>query len=220
MKKLRLGAIFVSSCTIIMNAETLKFDKTKLGTLPPSWSAAMTHAGGEPKWEVIADTSSPTTRLVLAQLSVDKTSGRFPLAIYEKASMKDGEVSVRCKPVSGQVDQACGVVWRYRDANNYYIARANALENNVVLYKVENGERKSLAPKGLASRAYGVKHPVPSGQWSELRVGFRENLMTVYFNREKLFEVEDSTFLDAGKVGLWTKADSVTYFDEFRFSGK
>jgi hypothetical protein len=112
------------------------------------------------------------------------------------------------------------MVWRYRDPNNYYITRANALENNLVLYKVQDGERRSLAPKGQPSRAYGVKHPVPSGKWNELRVKFQGSLMTVFFNGQQLFEVEDSTFSDAGKVGLWTKADSVTYFDDFRFSGK
>ena len=134
--------------------------------------------------------------------------------------MLNGELSVRCKSVSGEVDQACGIVWRYRDANNYYITRANALENNIVLYKVQDGERRSLAPKGQPSRAYGVKHPVLSGQWNELRVKFEGNLMTVFFNGQQLFEVEDGSFTEPGKVGVWTKADSVTYFDDFRFSGK
>lgn len=129
--------------------------------------------------------------------------------------MQNGEVSVRCKSISGEVDQACGLVWRYRDPNNYYITRANALENNVVIYKVQDGERRSLAPKAQPSRAYGVKHPVPSGQWNELRVKFQGSLMTVFLNGQQLFEVEDSTFGDAGKVGLWTKADSVTYLTTF-----
>ncbi len=220
MSNRAVGLLAFAGCTFIVTAETVKFDKVKLGTLPSGWISAMTHSGDDPRWETIVDDSAPDKRQVLAQLSNDRTSGRFPLAVYEKASIKDGEVSVRCKAVSGQVDQACGVVWRYRDPNNYYITRANALENNVVLYKVENGERKSLAPKGLASRAYGVKHPVPSGQWNELRVTFQANLMTVFFSGEKLFEVEDTTFSEAGKLGLWTKADSVTYFDDFQFRGK
>lgn len=100
---------------------------------------------------------------------------------------------------------------------NYYIARANALENNVVLYKVENGTRLSIAPKGLPSRAYGVKHEVPSGGWNTLRVVFKDNLFTVFFNGERLFDTEDQTFSEAGKVGLWTKADSLTYFADFTF---
>jgi hypothetical protein len=212
-----MGAILLIPCVY---GATVTFEKAKMGILPRGWTTAMTHSGAEPRWEVIADESASGKSHVIAQLSDDKTSGRFPLAIYQKARLKNGEVSVRCKCVAGTVDQACGIVWRYRDAENYYITRANALENNVVLYKVEAGERKSLAPKGLASRAYGVKHPVPPGQWNELRVKFQGNLMTVFFNGEQLFEVEDSTFGEAGKVGLWTKADSVTYFDDFRFTGK
>ena len=213
-------AVLAFLLTQLGAAETVTFDRTKSGTLPRDWTAAKTHSGGEPRWEAIKDDPVAGKGQVLAQLSQDKTSGRFPLAIYGKARLQNGEVSVRCKSISGEVDQACGIVWRYRDPNNYYITRANALENNVVLYKVQDGERRSLAPKGQPSRAYGVKHPVPSGQWNELRVKFRGSLMTVFFNGQQLFEVEDSTFGDAGKVGLWTKADSVTYFDEFRFSGK
>jgi hypothetical protein len=129
-------------------------------------------------------------------------------------------VSVRFKPVSGTVDQAAGIVWRYRDAGNYYIVRANALENNVVLYKVENGKRIPLAPRGTPAKTYGVKHTVPGQTWSRLSVAFHGNLFTVSFNGEKLFEVEDNTFPDPGRIGLWTKADSVTHFDDFEFSGR
>lgn len=203
-----------------VSGKTITFDTAATGSMPAGWIAAMTHTGGPPKWEVLRDETAPSKWNVLAQTSSDRTSGRFPLAIYENASLKDGELSVRCKAVSGKGDQACGLVWRYRDPGNYYIARANSLENNVVLYKVENGERQALAPKGLPSRAYGVKHPVPAGEWNELKIQFRKNVMTVFFNSEKLFEVEDSTFGEAGKVGLWTKADSVTYFDDFRFIGR
>jgi hypothetical protein len=205
----------------IMHAETVTFDTDQRGALPAGWSTAMTHSGGEPRWEVIADESAPSKPNVLAQLSNDKTNGRYPLAVYDRATIKDGDVSVRCKCVSGEVDQACGIVWRYRDPDNYYIVRANALENNVVLYKVEGGKRQPLPPKGLPADTYGVKQPVPAGQWNRLRVTFQGSLMTVFFNAdEKLFEVEDETFRDGGKVGLWTKADSVTYFDAFQFDSK
>ena len=151
---------------------------------------------------------------MLAQLSDDRTSGRFPLAIYDGAEMTDGAIAVRFKPVSGRVDQAAGLVWRYGDANNYYIVRANALEDNVVLYKVENGRRSPLGPIGR-SDDYGVKHTVPAEQWSTLAVAFQGTRFTVSFDGEKLFEVDDSTFSGPGRVGLWTKADSVTYFDGF-----
>jgi hypothetical protein len=166
------------------------------------------------------DDSAPSKPNVLAQVSNDATGGRFPLAVYEKASLKDGTLSVKFKAISGRGDQAAGLVWRYQDPDNYYIVRANALEDNVVLYKVEKGERIALAPKGTPSNTYGVKHPVPKQTWSTLSVVFQGNVFTVGFNGQKLFEVEDSTFTAAGKAGLWTKADSVTYFDDFRVEGK
>jgi hypothetical protein len=201
----------------VVQGEVLRFDRSAEGSVPVGWSVAMTHSGGAPKWEIVRDDSAPHPPMVLAQVSRDPTAGRFPLVIWERASLKNGEVSVAFKPVDGNIDRAAGIVWRYQDPNNYYIVRANALENNVVLYKVEAGTRLSIAPKGLPSRSYGVKHEVPSARWSTLRVVFMGNLFTVFLNGERLFETEDQTFTGAGKVGLWTKADSLTYFTDFTF---
>ena len=198
--------------------EVIRFDRASEGSVPAGWLVAMTHEGGPPKWQVVRDDSAPHPPRVFAQVSRDTTAGRFPLAIWQGATLRDGEVSVAFKAVEGEVDRAAGIVWRYRDPNNYYIARANALENNVVLYKVEGGVRLSIAPKGLPSRAYGVKHDIPSATWQTLRVVFVNHLFTVFLNGIALFEVEDQTFGEAGKVGLWTKADSVTYFADFTFS--
>jgi hypothetical protein len=152
----------------------------------------------------------------MAQVSTERTAGRFPLAIRDGTSIKDGTLTVKFKAVSGSVDQGAGLVWRYLDANNYYIVRANALEDNVVLYKVQNGQRVSLAPKGAVSNGYGVKHRVPKQTWSILSVDFHGNLFTVTLDSQKLFDVEDSTFTEAGKTGLWIKSDSVIYFDDFQ----
>ncbi len=219
MKRI-LGFLLTLAAPGLCLAQTLNFDSATPGQVPPGWTVAMTHTGGAPKWEVLKDDTAPSKPNVFAQTSNDKTSGRFPLAIWEKTSFKDGSLTVKLKPVSGQEDQAGGLVWRYRDPDNYYIVRANAAENNVVLYKVENSKRSSLAPKGTPARTYGVKHKVPSGVWSTLRVTFEGNLFTVYFDGAKLFEVEDETFKDAGKVGLWTKSDSVTYFDDLEVEAK
>jgi hypothetical protein len=202
------------------SAEVLRFDADPPGRLPSGWNSAMTHAGGAPQWQIVHDATAPSPPFVLAQMSRDRTAGRFPIAVWDRASIRNGEVSVAFKTVSGTVDQAAGIVWRYQDANNYYIVRANALENNVVLYKVENGVRLSIAPKGMPSRSYGVKHDVPKGKWNNLRAAFRDTQFLVYFNGEKVFETHDQTFDKAGKVGLWTKADSVTYFDDFSVTGR
>jgi hypothetical protein len=201
-------------------AQPVRFEDSIPGKMPSGWTVAMTHDGGAPKWEIVRDESAPSPPYAFAQLSQDKTAGRFPLAIWDKASLRDGEISVAFKAVAGTVDQAAGIVWRYQDPKNYYIVRANALENNVVLYKVQNGVRLSIAPKGLPSRSYGVKHPISSGKWNTLRIVFRGSLFTVFFNDERLFETEDQTFTGTGRTGLWTKADSVTYFDDFEVIGK
>jgi hypothetical protein len=133
--------------------------------------------------------------------------------------IKDGFAEVKCKPISGKEDQAGGLVFRFKDANNYYVVRANALEDNVVLYKTVNGKRSALQVKGRMF-GYGVDTKVPKGKWSTLRVEFAGKLFTVSFNGKKLFEVEDETFKDAGAVGVWTKADSVTLFDDFSYGNK
>lgn len=199
--------------TVPLFAKTIEFTGDKVGAVPSGWTVAMTHEGGAPKWEVLLIGG----RHILAQTSTDNTSGRFPLAIYRKARFADGSVSVRFKPIAGERDQAAGLVWRYTDSENYYIVRANALEDNVVLYKVEQGKRISLEPKGTPSKTYGVKQRVPKGGWSELRVDFVGDRFRVYFDGVKIMEVHDATFVKPGNVGLWTKADSVIYFDRFQF---
>jgi len=178
-------------------AQPMDFETGALGAAPDGWTITMTHKGEAPRWQIERDPSAPAGAKVLAQLSDDRASGRFPLAIYEDAELRTGEIRVRFKPISGGVDQAAGLVWRYRDENNYYIVRANALENNVVLYKVENGRRTSLSPVGRKGD-YGVEHPVPSQRWSELGVAFDGSRYVVSFDGQVLFEVEDATFANAG----------------------
>jgi Domain of Unknown Function (DUF1080) len=201
------------------SAELIRFNSGTPGSLPSGWTVAMTHAGGEPQWQIVRDSVAPSRPYVLAQTSQDKTAGRFPLVVWDGASVRNGEVSVAFKAVSGTIDQAAGIVWRYQDANNYYIVRANALENNIVLYKVENGVRLSIAPKGMPSRSYGVKQAIPKGHWNTLGIIFKDAQFSVFFNGERVLETEDRTFTKAGKTGLWTKADSVTYFDNFSVTG-
>jgi 3-keto-disaccharide hydrolase len=198
---------------------TYNFDNDRVGELPAKFHSALTGNGAPAQWAVTTDASGPSQPNVLAQTSADKTNYRFPLAIADEGTFRDLDLSVRFKTISGRVDQAAGLVWRLKDANNYYIVRANALEGNVVLYKVQSGKRADLPLKG-EGRTYGKKTTVPSGQWNELRLTAVGNLFEVYFNGQKLYEVEDSTFPEGGKVGLWTKADSVTHFDDLRVTAK
>src|SRR5205814_6227026 len=182
--------------------------------LPQGWQSGIT-GQGRAKWEVIPEQSAPSKPNVLRQSG----EATFAWAAKMDAAIKDGFVEVKIKPIGGHEDQAGGIIWRVKDANNYYIVRANALEDNVVLYKTVDGKRSSLQVKGRTF-GYGVDTKVPSRKWSKLRVEFRADVFTVFFNGKALFEVEDETFKDAGAVGLWTKADSVTLFDDFTFGTK
>jgi hypothetical protein len=149
----------------------------------------------------------------LAQIDADRTNNRFPMAVIDGLVATNVDLSVRFKPVSGRRDKAAGLVWRYRDENNYYVVRANANEDNVVLYKVVDGVRRDLPVRG-EGRTYGKRSDVPAGEWGSLRVVTNGSVFEVYHNGRKLYEVEDSTFIGPGKVGVWTKADSITWFDD------
>jgi len=194
---------------------TIKFDKDKVGESPSNTTTTLTGRGRPGKWVVIKDAASPEQGAILAQTDADPTGYRFPVCVFDNITAKDADISVKIKAISGKGDQGGGIVWRYRDKDNYYIVRANALEDNVVIYRVLNGKREDLPLKG-AGRTYGKKVKVPPGRWNTLRVTAQGNLFTVYFNGEQLYQAEDDTFKDAGKVGLWTKADSVIYFDDLQ----
>jgi hypothetical protein len=211
---------FVSAITLLLlmegtaMADTLSFESDAAGAAPAGWTVAKTGTGN-PKWAVEADPTGPSKSKVVKQ------SGRatYPLLFKSGSSLKDGFVEVQFKALSGSEDRAAGLVWRAKDANNYYVVRANALENNVVLYKTVNGQRKSLDIVGRKG-GYGVNVPVSSNQWHTLRVEFAGSRFNVVFNGKPLFEVEDTALTEAGMVGLWTKADSVTAFDRFAYGEK
>ena len=192
---------------IAMNAhaETLTFDTDKAGALPAGWTGGVT-GRGTPKWTVENDSTAPSKPNVLKQSG----TGTFPWCVRSAVSLADGFVEVRFKPVSGKEDQAGGVVWRWKDGDNYYVARANALENNVSLYYTENGSRKTIKY---------VDAPVPGNTWHVLRVEFGGTRIKVVLDGKAYIEVDDSHIAGAGSVGVWTKADSVTLFDDFTFGG-
>src|SRR6266516_6980646 len=177
----------------------ITFDETNSRELHKGWEAGIT-GKGKAKWEVVTDDTAPSRPNVLKQSG----EATFCWAAKTDAKIRDGFVEVKFKPVNGKEDQAGGIVWRFQDANNYYVVRGNALEDNVVLYKTVNGKRASLPVKGRMF-GYGVDTKVPKGKWNTLRVEFRGNLFTVLFNGKTLFEVEDDTFKEAGAVGVWTK---------------
>ncbi len=191
---------------------TDSFDAGPAGSPADGWISGVT-GEGVAEWRVVEDAAAPSPPQVLKQSGlVPKPS--FPVCLKSRTSLQDGFVEVAFKTVSGEIDQAAGLVWRAQDTNNYYVCRANALENNVVLYKVQNGQRTALDILGRAG-GYGVETQVLPAQWQTLRIEFTGPQFRVFLNQRELFVVEDRTFADAGQVGLWTKADSVTLFDDF-----
>jgi len=209
----RLVIAIVSIARLLVSAahgETIGFGNETPGIAPAGFTVALTGGGEAPKWEMQKAPESEGPNVV-AQTSRDTTNYRFPLLVYDSIEATDLDLSVNFRTIAGRVDQAAGLVWRYRDPNNYYVARANALEGNVVLYKVEKGGRSDLPLKGKG-RTYGANAPVPKNAWNALEVQVRRHTFTVSLNGNILYEVEDGTFEGPGKAGLWTKADSVTMF--------
>jgi len=188
------------------------FDDDAIGAVPDGFTPVHSGHGAEGKWHVVEAPDSPSGRQAVAQIDADRTGSRYPLLVLDSPVALDVELQVAGKPISGAVDQAIGLIWRYQDADNYYVVRANALEDNVVLYKMEAGKRSDIDLKGRGS-TYGLDVEIPRETWSRLGVRVQGNLFTVLLNGQELFQVEDDTFVDAGRVGLWTKADSVTWFD-------
>jgi hypothetical protein len=194
-----------------MSDRAISFESTQVGIAPEGWTATLTGLGN-PKWTVESDETAPSKSKVLKQ------SGRatYPLLLKSDTNIKDGFVEMKFKAVAGSQDRAAGIVWRARDAKNYYVTRANALEDNVVLYKTVDGVRSPLDIVGRKG-GYGTNVKVTLNTWHSLRIDFTASRFSVSYDGKQLFEVEDSTFTDAGQVGLWTKADSVTMFDEITY---
>jgi hypothetical protein len=189
-----------------------KFGKDEAGKVPTGWKAEKTGKGEGSVWKVVADETAPSRGgYVLAQ-TAQSPNALFNICVAEGTNYKDVELSVSFKAVAGRNDQGGGFVWRYKDNNNYYGCRMNPLEDNYRVYKVVAGRRTQLGGKE------GVK--VKAGEWHKLKVEVKGDRMEGYLDGEKMWEITDDTYKDAGKVGLWSKADAQTHFDEFKASGK
>ena len=184
-------------------AETINFDADPVGTAPSGWTAGVTGRGAQ-RWTVEADANAPSKPNVLKQSG----RGDFPWCVKNDPQFVDGFVEMKFKSVSGKEDQAGGVVWRWKDGDNYYVARANALENNVSLYYTQNGRRNTIKY---------VDAPVAKNEWHTLRVNFAGTRVQVALDGKPYIELDDQHITGAGRVGVWTKADSVTLFDDFSY---
>ena len=183
---------------------TFNFDSDTPGQPPKGFEFGLTGKGKPGKWVVQAVDDAPSGKNVLAQTDGDTTDYRFPIA-YTGPELKDLRLAMKCKPIAGKGDQGCGIVWRLKDADNYYITRANALEDNVHLYHTVKGRRVKFA---------GWNGKVTSGAWHELAMEMVGDHIQVFFDGKKVIDEHDDTIKDAGKFGVWTKADSIIQFDD------
>ncbi len=199
---------------------TFTFNNDEPGKIPTGWSQYYTGKGDATDWKVVdmsAEQAGDEGNKVLAQLSEDNPNYHFNVIVHDGFKAKNISLNVRLKGVKGKMDKGGGFVWRFIDADNYYVVRANPLEDNVVLYKVENGKRIDLPLLGKG-KTYGVEVEPLGNDWNTLALTVQDNLFTVYLNNKQIFEVRDDTFPESGKVGFWTKADAVTYFDDLKIT--
>jgi hypothetical protein len=206
------GVLAASLVAAEEKERSVVFSKDDVGKLPEGWKAEKTGKGEGSVWKVVADKTAPSGKgYVLAQTAAGP-GPLFNLCVETTTDYKDVDVSVAFKAVEGKKDQGGGIVWRYQDANNYYVARMNPLEDNYRLYKVVSGERKQLKTQEDLK--------VPTGTWHALRITMTGDRIACYLDGKKYLEATDDTFARAGKVGLWTKADAQTYFDNLKIGGK
>jgi len=203
MKPVASLGVLTSLLSTSVVAQTVNFDADTVGAAPSGWTCGVT-GRGSPRWTVAVEPGAPSGTNVLRQSG----SGTFPWCVRTGTSLSDGFVEVKFKPLTGREDQAGGLVWRWKDGDHYYVARANALENNVSLYYTEGGSRRTIRY---------VDAPVASGAWHTLRVEFVATRIAVSLDGKRYIDVEDSHIGGTGSVGVWTKADSVTAFDDFAY---
>jgi hypothetical protein len=196
-----MAGVAAMTLSAVAGAQTVNFDSDTVGVAPADWTCGVT-GKGSPRWGVAAEPGGAGK--VLMQMG----SGTFPWCVKNGTALADGSVEVKFQPISGREDQAGGVVWRWKDRDNYYVARANALENNVSLYYTERGSRKTLKY---------VDAPVAAGVWHSLKVDFAGTRIAVSLDGKRYIEMDDSHIAAPGAVGVWTKADSVTAFKDFTY---
>jgi len=205
-------AVILSLSAVATPADSSKrdFEADAIGSPPAGFEFGRTGGGAEGKW-IVRNEKGADKNHVLVQESADPTDYRFPVAVLKEGTHKDVTLSVRARPLSGQVDQGFGLVWRYQDVNNYYITRCNADEDNCTIYHTVRGSRRAFQNQGVK---------VAKNTWHTLKLEATGDHFVVWYDGNKVLDAKDETFKEAGRVGLWTKADSVIEFDDFIVEGR
>ena len=214
------GFAFLAFHFFGFGGSTVNFDNVKVEKMPPYWTAAVTHAGPAPRWEVEHDRTAPSHQNVFAQVSTTGTPYEIPLAIFDKVEARDGDLSVKFKIASGRRGDGAGMVWRYQDPGNYYLLRFSSGEKNISLFRMQNGQARAIPVVGGRPGESSVYHEIRMGQWYVAKVSYRGPHIRVLFGNRTLFEVVDDSLLNEGKTGLCTRAGTVAEFDDFRIEKK
>jgi hypothetical protein len=193
----------------ISAATTIGFDEEKAGELPAGWRAEGTNQKGPlATWKVTADASAPSKSNALTLTSANHdSSSTFNICWTDRVRFKEGRIDVALKPNSGSVDQGGGPIWRVQDKDNYYLCRANPLESNFRVYYVKDGSRRELASANVT---------IASGKWHAIAIEHHGDHITCFLDGEKLLEANDDHLPNAGAVGVWTKSDAASSFDDFK----
>ncbi len=202
------------------NVETADFDKAVTGSAPKGWTFPNTQRSDPGRWIVHPDTTAPSKPNVLAQLTAFKSPNQFAVALSERGDCLDGDLSVNLKMVSGKNSQTAGLIWRYQDPKNFYALLVDAIGDKLTIDKTVNGKSSMVTVTAGSGKLSSVSHRIDPQEWNLVKVVYRDQHATVFFNHRKLLEVDDSAVMKSGKTGIWTKGDTVAYFDDFRVEKK
>jgi hypothetical protein len=210
----------VMLATSLAFTETLTFDNAVIGKTPSGWRASPPPSGTSPAWKVLKESSAPSQPYVLAHVPDGAAAEGFPMVLLEQPPSANGEISVKFRTGGGNGHRDAGLVWRYRDPNNYYVVRADARQKNVAVFRVVDGKPQPLTPRGRPQSSWAIPQNINPDGWGILKVVFKGPAFSVYYHHRRILRVDDSAYLGPGKVGLWTRRGSVAYFDNFRFVPK
>ena len=202
------------------NVETEDFDKSQTGVAPSGWTFPNTRRGEPGRWIVHPDTTAPSKPNVLAQLTAFKTPNNFAVALNDRGDCLDGDLSVNLKMVSGQVTQTAGLIWRYQGPRNFYAISIDAMGDKLTVERTLDGKSSIVTQTSGSGTTSSVSHRIDPQEWNLIKIVYRDQRATIFFNHRKLLEVDDSAILKSGKAGIWTKGDTIAYFDDFRIDKK
>jgi len=206
--KTALSIVLTTVIGFAQQSRSFNFDSDVTGKVPAGFAPYATGGGPAGKWVVTETSDAPSGKHVVVQTDADSTDTRFPVLVADSGEYAAFDASVKAKSISGKVDQGMGLVFRFRDPKSYYVVRANALEDNFRLYRMVDGRRVQFA---------SAKVKVPANQWHTIRVVAEREHITCWFDGKQLIDAHDHTYT-SGKIGLWTKADSVIAFDDLNVS--